>query len=61
VLSQVTAQALLESHGWVRTRGGKHKVKMEKPGHGPITLPTNKRRDYPPGLTSAIPKQAGLK
>lgn len=43
------------------TAGGKHQVKMEKKGHRPVTLPANKRRDYPPGLTDAILKQAGLK
>jgi predicted RNA binding protein YcfA (HicA-like mRNA interferase family) len=43
------------------TIGGKHQVKMEKPGHRPITLPAHKRGDYAPGLTSAILRQAGLK
>jgi predicted RNA binding protein YcfA (HicA-like mRNA interferase family) len=51
---------LLEAYGWVETVGGKHVVKMEKPGRRPITLPANKRRDYPPGLRTAILKQAGL-
>jgi predicted RNA binding protein YcfA (HicA-like mRNA interferase family) len=49
-----------EDQGWVETVGGKHVVKMERPGHRPITLPANKRRDYPPGLRAAILKQAGL-
>lgn len=61
VLSQATAIAVLIDHGWTRDSGGKHQVKMTKPGHRPITLPANKRRDYPPGLTSAILSQAGLK
>jgi predicted RNA binding protein YcfA (HicA-like mRNA interferase family) len=61
VLSQRSAIALLESEGWIKTIGGKHSVKMEKPGHRPITLPTNRREDYPPGLTSAILREAGLK
>lgn len=61
VLNQRTAKALLEANGWVETVGGKHAVKMEKPGQRPITLPANKRRDYPKGLTSAILRQAGLK
>jgi predicted RNA binding protein YcfA (HicA-like mRNA interferase family) len=51
---------LLEANGWLETVGGKHVVKMEKPGHRPITLPANKRRDYPPGLRAAILRQAGL-
>lgn len=60
VLNQRSARALLEGEGWTKTEGGKHQVKMEKKGHRPITLPDNKRRDYPPGLTSAILRQAGL-
>lgn len=59
-LNQRTAERLLEERGWTETRGGKHVVKMEKPGHRPITLPANKRRDYPKGLTAAILRQAGL-
>lgn len=39
VLSQRTARKLLEEHGWTQTIGGKHSVKMTKPGHRPITLP----------------------
>ena len=49
VLSQQTAQMLLEAHGWTVATGGNHQVKMEKAGHRAITLPANKRRDYPPG------------
>lgn len=59
-LNQRTAIRLLESHGWTRTQGGKHVVKMEKPGRRPVTLPANKRRDYPKGLRSAILREAGL-
>ena len=59
-LDQRRAKLLLERHGWVETVGGKHAVKMEKPGERPITLPANKRRDYPRGLTAAILRQAGL-
>jgi len=33
---------------------------MTKEGHRPITLSQHKGRDYQPGLTSAILKQAGL-
>jgi predicted RNA binding protein YcfA (HicA-like mRNA interferase family) len=60
VLNQRTARRLLEQHGWTMTRGGKH-MKMEKPGNRPITLPYHKGRDYSPGLTAAILRQAGLK
>jgi predicted RNA binding protein YcfA (HicA-like mRNA interferase family) len=60
VLNQKTAERLLEEHGWTRTRGGKHAVKMVKPGNRPITLPTHKRRDYSRSLTRAILRQAGL-
>ncbi|MCB0831392.1 MAG: type II toxin-antitoxin system HicA family toxin [Solirubrobacterales bacterium] len=60
-LNQKQAIRLLESNGWTRTTGGKHQVKMTKPGRRPITLPDNHRRDYPTGLTMAILKQAGLR
>ena len=33
---------------------------MTKEGRRPITLPQHKGRDYQPGLTSAILKQAEL-
>jgi predicted RNA binding protein YcfA (HicA-like mRNA interferase family) len=52
---------LLEEDGWTRTTGGKHQVKMVKSGQRPITLPQHKGRDYSPGLTAAILRQAGLK
>lgn len=60
-LNQKRAIRLLEEHGWTRTGGGKHQVKMTKKGRRPITLPQHKRRDYSPGLTSAILRQAGLR
>ncbi len=59
-LNQRSMKQLLEANGWVATVGGKHVVKMEKPGRRPITLPANKRRDYPPGLRAAILREAGL-
>ncbi len=59
-LNQKTAQKLLERHGWVRTIGGKHNVKMEKPGHRPITLPMHQGADYSKGLAAAILRQAGI-
>jgi predicted RNA binding protein YcfA (HicA-like mRNA interferase family) len=60
VLNQRSAQKLLEQHGWRRTTGGKHVVKMVKPGHRPITLPHHQGEDYGRGLTAAILTQAGL-
>lgn len=61
VLSQRTARNLLEDHGWKVERGGKHVVKMTKPGHRPITLPHHRGGDYSASLTAAILRQAGLK
>ncbi|HSS33830.1 MAG TPA: type II toxin-antitoxin system HicA family toxin [Solirubrobacterales bacterium] len=60
-LNQKEAIRLLEKHGWRWLVGGKHQVKMAKRGRRPITLPQHKGRDYSPGLTAAILKQAGLK
>jgi predicted RNA binding protein YcfA (HicA-like mRNA interferase family) len=51
---------LLTEHGWRESRGGKHVVKMTKPGKRPITLPMHRGRDYGRGLERAILRQAGL-
>jgi predicted RNA binding protein YcfA (HicA-like mRNA interferase family) len=59
-LDQRKAIRLLLMHGWTRTRGGKHQVKMTKRGRRPITLPHHKGRDYPPGLAAAILREARL-
>lgn len=59
-LTQKSALALLEANGWTRTLGGKHVVKMEKPGHRPITLPHHRGQSYGANLTGRILKQAGL-
>ncbi|MFI5025388.1 MAG: type II toxin-antitoxin system HicA family toxin [Solirubrobacterales bacterium] len=48
-LSQKKAIKLLKENGWTQARGGKHQVKMTKPGCRPITLPQHKGRDYQPG------------
>lgn len=61
MLSQRTARALLETHGWICETGGKHVVKMVRPGQRPITLPMHRGSDYSRGLTAAILRQAGLK
>jgi predicted RNA binding protein YcfA (HicA-like mRNA interferase family) len=59
-LNQKKAKKLMEVAGWTETRGGKHVVKMTKPGWRPVTLPMNNGRDYPKGLSERIRKQAGL-
>ncbi len=59
-LDQKSARKLLTADGWRQTHGGKHVVKMTKPGRRPITLPYNHGEDYPPGLRAAILKQAGF-
>lgn len=59
-VNQKTAIKLLESHGWRKTKGGNHVVKMEKDGMRPITLPMHKGQDYSKNLTAAILKQAGV-
>jgi predicted RNA binding protein YcfA (HicA-like mRNA interferase family) len=51
---------LLKNEGWTQGRGGKHQVKMCKPGHRPITLPEHKGSAYSRGLEAQIRKQAGL-
>ncbi|MGN6202457.1 MAG: type II toxin-antitoxin system HicA family toxin [Solirubrobacterales bacterium] len=61
VLSQKKAIKLLKQHGWTQSRGGKHQVKMTKPGCRPITLPQHRGGDYSPWLTQTILKQAGLR
>jgi len=61
VLRQRTAKQLLEQNGWTETLGGKHVVKMEKPGHRAITLPKHRGSNYSRDLTAAILRQAGLK
>ena len=59
-LNQASAKKLLIAHDWTETLGGKHNVKMEKPGHRPITLPRHKGADYGSGLRAAILRQAGI-
>jgi predicted RNA binding protein YcfA (HicA-like mRNA interferase family) len=60
-LNQKSAIKLLKEHGWTQGAGGKHVVKMEKPGCRPITLPMHKGRDYSPALRAAILREAGLR
>ena len=50
----------LRHHGWTVERGGKHVIKMTKPGHRPITLPHHRGSTYGKGLDGAIRRQAGL-
>jgi predicted RNA binding protein YcfA (HicA-like mRNA interferase family) len=61
LLDQRLAIRLLEKDGWTRSTGGKHVVKMTKPGLRPITLPHHRGECYGKGLSAAIVKQAGLK
>jgi predicted RNA binding protein YcfA (HicA-like mRNA interferase family) len=57
VLNQKAAQRLAEENGWCRTQGGKHNVKMEKPGFRPVTLPQHGGQDYGKDLSSRIRRQ----
>jgi len=50
----------LEAEGWVRESGGKHQVKMVKPGKRPITLPQHRGETYSKPLDASIRRQAGL-
>jgi predicted RNA binding protein YcfA (HicA-like mRNA interferase family) len=50
----------LQRAGWMLERGGKHQVKMTKPGRRPITLPANKRRAYSKGFEAQLYREAGL-
>jgi predicted RNA binding protein YcfA (HicA-like mRNA interferase family) len=58
--NQKSMRRCLEEHGWTQARGGRHVIKMTKPGCRPITLPMHKGRDYSRGLTVAILRQAGI-
>ncbi len=60
LLNQRSAMKLLRGHGWRMTAGGKHGVKMVKPGRRPITLPKHRGRDYSKGLTRTILRQAQI-
>lgn len=60
LLSQKAGIKLLKKHGWTKTVGGNHAVKMEKEGTGPITLPKHKGQDYSQSLTLSILRQAGI-
>jgi predicted RNA binding protein YcfA (HicA-like mRNA interferase family) len=59
-MNQKSAIALLSLNGWTQVRGGKHAVKMVKPGARPVTLPRHNGSTYGKGLASAILKQAGI-
>jgi predicted RNA binding protein YcfA (HicA-like mRNA interferase family) len=50
----------LQKQGWTKEPGGKHQVKMTKPGHRPITLPEHKRQAYSKGFEAELRRQAGL-
>ena len=50
----------LKQHGWEKSVGGKHQVKMIREGHRPVTIPEFKGETLPVGLSQAILKQAGI-
>ena len=50
----------LEVDGWIHERGGKHQVKMVKPGKRPITLPQHKGGTYSQGLDAAIRRHGSM-
>ena len=50
----------LQLEGWKLERGGKHQVKMTKPGHRSISLPEHKRRAYSKGFEAQLRREAGL-
>jgi predicted RNA binding protein YcfA (HicA-like mRNA interferase family) len=60
VYNQKSMWQFLQDNGWTQTLGGKHVIKMIKPGERPITLPMHKGRDYSRGLSASILRQAGL-
>lgn len=57
LLSQKTAKKLAEEHGWTETQGGKHAVKMEKPGCRPVTLPHHGGKQWGKDLSDRVRKQ----
>ena len=59
-MNQKEAVKLLEANAWLKTKGGKHNIKMEKSGQRPITLRMHRRRQYSEDLTRRILKQAGI-
>jgi len=56
-LNQKLAQKLALELGWEQEAGGKHVVKMVKPGCRPVTLPHHGGKDYGKGLSAAIRRQ----
>lgn len=60
VVDQSVMIQILEAHGWLLARGGKHNVKMTKPGERPIPLPQNHGKDYPKQTRDGILKQANI-
>jgi hypothetical protein len=47
----------LLAEGWSESRGGRHQVKMTKPGRRPITLPENRRRAYSKGFEAQLERE----
>jgi predicted RNA binding protein YcfA (HicA-like mRNA interferase family) len=62
VHNQKSLKKLLRKNGWTETQGGKHVVKMEKPGEPrPMTLPHHRGQDYSTSMTASILRDTGLK
>lgn len=57
LLSQTTAKKFAEEIGWTETQGGKHSVKMEKPGCRPVTLPHHGGKQWGKDLSARVRKQ----
>ncbi len=51
---------VLGRNGWRQQAGGKHQVKMTKPGRRPVTLPDNHRRAYSRGFEAQLRRETGL-
>lgn len=57
-MTQKEMVKLLESNGWIKTKGGKGShIKMDLPGNRPITVPKGELNKY---TERGILKQAGL-
>jgi predicted RNA binding protein YcfA (HicA-like mRNA interferase family) len=56
-LSQKTAKRLAEENGWTETQGGRHNIKMEKPGCRPVTLPHHGGKEWGKDLSARVRRQ----
>ncbi|MEJ7798369.1 MAG: type II toxin-antitoxin system HicA family toxin [Solirubrobacteraceae bacterium] len=51
---------VLQDSGWTRDRGGKHQVKMTKPGERPDHAAREQAPRLQQGFEAALRRQAGL-